>query len=443
MKFRSSLVVQWIFAFVLLTLSVSVRAQLVMNLAQGQAQSLSFATNIGTVFIADPAVADYQVVDRKKLVVFGKSVGSTSLMVFDEEGATLEQKTLVVNKSLVHIQQQIQLRYPNTEVTIYNLGDQAVLSGVVATEKEKQEIGEIVGELLSKESTDTTVEWDLGDNNYTMDFMTKRSFKGLVNNIEVITTKQVNVKLTIAEVSHSFLEEFGIDIYSSGSTSGIFTDYLTNFSASDIVTVISAIADDTVGQVLAQPNLSVISGETASFLVGGELPVIYVVDGSTSISYKEYGIRLELMAKVINDNQIKLSLMPEVSSLDESYSSDTYDIPALKTRKARTTVELGDGQSFVLGGLLSSEETESLSKIPFAGDIPVLGALFRHTESERYKTELIIVATVNLVGAVETNQIQLPSMQRSSTLDRFFGWTTKSSEQYPAHNVLKQGGFIE
>jgi pilus assembly protein CpaC len=443
MKFRLSLVVQWILALLVLTSSLSVSAQMVMNLAEGQAQSISFSNNIGTVFIADPNVADYQVVDRKKVVVFGKSVGSTSLMVFDEEGATLEQKTLVVNKSLVHIQQQIQLRYPNTEVTIYNLGDQAVLSGVVSTEKEKQEIGEIVGELLAKDSTDTTVEWDLGDNNYTMDFMTKRSFKGLVNNIEVITTKQVNVKLTVAEVSHSFLEEFGIDIYSSGASSGIFTDYLTSFSASDIVTVISAIADDTVGQVLAQPNLSVISGETASFLVGGELPVIYVVDGSTSISYKEYGIRLELMAKVINDNQIKLSLMPEVSSLDESYSSDTYDIPALKTRKARTTVELGDGQSFVLGGLLSSEETESLSKIPFAGDIPVLGALFRHTESERYKTELIIVATVNLVGAVETNQIQLPSMQRSSTLDRFFGWTTKSSEQYPAHNVLKQGGFIE
>lgn len=443
MKFRLSSLTKCLLTLVALFVSISVQAQVVVNLAEGQAQAISVNSNIGSVFIADPAVADYQVIDREKIVVFGKSVGSTTVMVFGEEGETLVQKTLVVNKSLVHIQQQIQLRYPNADVTIYNLGDQAVLSGVVPTEKEKQEIEEIVGELLSKSSTDTTVEWDLGENNYTMDFMTKRKFAGLVNNIEVVTTKQVNVKLTVAEVSHSFLEEFGIELGSSSSTTGIFTDYLTSFSASDIVSVISAVADDTVGQVLAQPNLSVISGETASFLVGGELPVITVVDGSTSISYKEYGIRLELMAKVINDNQIKLSLMPEVSSLDDTYSSDTYDIPALKSRKARTTVELGDGQSFVLGGLLSSEETESLTKIPFAGDIPVLGALFRHTESERYKTELIIIATVNLVGAVETNQIQLPTMERSSTLERFFGWTTKNSDQYPAHNVLKQGGFIE
>jgi pilus assembly protein CpaC len=442
MKFRLA-VVYYLMACLTLMTSICVQAQMVVNLADGQAQSISLQSNIGSVFIADPKVADYQVIDRKKVVVFGKTVGSTSMMVFDEEGKTLVQKTLVVNKSLVHIQQQIQLRYPNAEVTIYNLGDQAVLGGTVPTEKEKQEIEEIVGELLNKDSQDTAVEWDLGDSKYKMDFMTKRKFKGLVNNIEVVTTKQVNVKLTVAEVSHSFLEKFGIQIGSSGSSSGVFVDAIKHFSASDIVSVITAIGDNSVGQVLAQPNLSVISGETASFLVGGELPMVTVVDGTAQFSYKEYGVRLELMAKVLRDDQIKLSLMPEVSSLDTQYSNDTYDIPALKTRKARTTVELGDGQSFVLGGLLSSEESESLRKIPFAGDIPILGALFRHTQTERNKTELVIIATVNLVEPVQSNQIQLPTMQRTSTLERFFGWTTKKSDQYPAHHILKQGGFIE
>ncbi len=442
MKFKRS-VVQGITACLIFFISICTQAEMVVNLSEGQAQSISLQRNIGSVFIADPKVADYQVIDREKIVIFGKTVGSTSLMVFDEEGKTLVQRTLVVNKSLVHIQQQIQLRYPNSEVTIYNLGDQAVLSGTVPTEREKQEIAEIVGELLNKQSTDTEVQWNVDGQSQKMDFMKKRDFKGLVNNIEVATTKQVNVKLTVAEVSHSFLEEFGIDIGTGGRSSGVFVDAVQHFSASDIVSVITAIGDDSVGQVLAQPNLSVISGEAASFLVGGELPMVTVIDGTASISYKEYGIRLELMAKVLRDDQIKLALMPEVSSLDTQYSNDTYDIPALKTRKARTTVELGDGQSFVLGGLLSSEETEALSKIPFAGDIPVLGALFRHTQTERNKTELVIIATVNLVGPVQTNQIQLPTMQRTSTLERFFGWTTKNSQQYPAHNVLKQGGFIE
>lgn len=442
MMFKRS-VVQGITACLMFFISISAHAQMVVNLSEGQAQSITVSRNIGSVFIAEPKVADYQVIDREKIVVFGKAVGSTSLMVFDEEGKTLIEKTLVVNKSLVHIQQQIQLRYPNSEVTIYNLGDQAVLSGTVPTEREKQEIAEIVGELLNKQSTDSEVEWKVDGSSQKMDFMKKREFQGLVNNIEVATTKQVNVKLTVAEVSHSFLEEFGIDIGTSGRSSGVFVDAVQHFSASDIVSVITAIGDDSVGQVLAQPNLSVISGEAASFLVGGELPLVTIVDGTATISYKEYGIRLELMAKVLRDDQIKLALMPEVSSLDTQYSNDTYDIPALKTRKARTTVELGDGQSFVLGGLLSSEETEALSKIPFAGDIPVLGALFRHTQTERNKTELVIIATVNLVGPVQTNQIQLPTMQRTSTLERFFGWTNKNSKQYPAHNVLKQGGFIE
>jgi pilus assembly protein CpaC len=434
---------QGCFALVMLMATTTAIAQQLVNIAQGQAQSINVGKNIGSVFIADPAVADYQVIDRTKIVVFGKTVGSTSLLVFDEEGNTLVSRDLVINKSLVHIQQQIQLRYPDTDVNIYNLGDQVVLSGVVASEKIKQEIAEIVGELLKKTSTDTAVNWDLDGEKYTMDFMTKRKFEGLVNNIEVITTKQVNVKLTVAEVSHSFLEEFGIQLGSSGQSTGVFVDSLTHFSANDIVSVITASNNDSVGQVLAEPNLSVISGETASFLVGGELPVVTVIDGSTSVTYKEYGIRLEVMAKVLKDNQIKLSLMPEVSALDSQYSNSTYDLPALKTRRARTTVELGDGESFVLGGLLSTEDTEALSKVPFAGDIPIFGALFRHTQTERNKTELVIMATVNLVQPVKASQVQLPSMQRSSTLERFFGWTTNNAKNYPAQDLLKQGGFIE
>lgn len=419
-------------------------AEKVVNLAEGQAQSIQTEKDIGSVFIANPAIADYQVIDQTKVVIFGKTVGGTSLMIFDENGKTLLSKTIVVNKSLIPIQQQIQLHYPDVDVSVYNLGDQVVLSGTVSSEKEKQAIGEMVGELLAKAVTEKTLTWKgASGDSYPINFMTTHTYKGLMNNIEVSATKQVNVKLTIAEVSHSFLEEFGIDLYSAGQSSGIFVDALKRFSASDIISVITATGDDSVGQILAQPNLSVISGESASFLVGGELPLVTVVNDTVNFTYKEYGIRLELVAKVLKDNQIKLALMPEVSSLDEQYANDAYDIPALKTRKARTTVELGDGQSFVLGGLLSSEETEKLSKIPFVGDIPILGALFRHSQTERRKTELVIIATVNLVEPVQESDIQLPTIERTTTLERFFGWRTNHSDQYPAHEVLQEGGFIE
>ncbi|PJC86112.1 general secretion pathway protein GspD [Vibrio sp. HA2012] len=420
-----------------------VSAARIVNLSEGDAQTIQASAEIGSVFISNPEVADYQVIEKDKVVFFGKKIGNASLLIFDEEGNTLVSRKLIVNKSFVPVQQQIQLRFPDADIDIYNLGDQAVLTGSVATEQEKEDIYNLVGELLGKEAEVTTIEWDLGDEDYEMDFMRRYKFKGLVNNIEVSTTKQVNVKLSIAEVTHSFLEEFGIQLGSASASSGVFVDYINNFSADDIISVITAIGDDNVGQVLAEPNLSVISGETASFLAGGEIPVVTVIDGGTNIYYREYGVRLELMAKVLRDDKIKLSLMPEVSALDNTYSSESYDLPALKTRRARTTVELGDGQSFILGGLLSTEDRESLQRIPFIGDIPILGALFRHTATERTKTELIIVATVNLVQPLRPSQVQLPTMEKTPTLRRFFALdgTYDKAEGMWAHQILASGGF--
>lgn len=435
--------VKWVVIF-FLVFSPSIFAAKIINLAQGDATTLSVTSDIGTIFISEPGIADYQVVDKNKIIFYGKGIGSAALMVFDEDGNTLVSRKLVVNKSMVHIQQQIQLTYPEVDVSIFNLGEQAVISGTVATDEQKEGIYHLVGELLAKDAEITQISWDTGDDSYEMDFMRKYRYPGLINNIDVISTKQVNVKLSIAEVSHSFLENFGIQLGTSDYGSGIFVNPLTSFSADNILSVISALGEDTVGQVLAEPNLSVISGETASFLAGGELPVITTVDGSTNIEYKEYGVRLEMMAKVLRDDKIMLSLMPEVSSVDQTYSSDYYDIPGLKSRKARTTIELGDGQSFVLGGLLSSEETEKLSRIPYIGDIPILGALFRNTETQRTKTELIIVATVNLVKPVHASQIQLPTIQRTTNLKRFFaldGDEYEREERKWADNILAAGGF--
>ncbi|MDN3681431.1 pilus assembly protein N-terminal domain-containing protein [Vibrio tapetis subsp. quintayensis] len=428
-------------ALVITLISSCAYAARIVNLAEGDATTIDVPSGISSVFISNPDIADYQVIDQNKVVVFGKQIGSATMMVFDDEGNTQVARKLIVNKSLVHIQQQIQLRYPKADVSIYNLAEQAVLSGTVATQEQKDGIYNLVGELLGKDAEVTNVAWKLGSESYNMDFMQKTKFKGIVNNIDVVSTKQVNVKISVAEVSHSFLENFGVEI---GTTEpGVFVDQLTNISASDIISVITALGDDNVGQVLAEPNLSVISGETASFLVGGELPVVTIVDGGTNVLYKEYGIRLELMAKVLRDDKIKLSLMPEVSSLDNQYENATYNLPALKTRRARTTIELGDGQSFVLGGLLNTEDRESLRKIPYIGDIPILGALFRKTGTERKKTELVIVATVNLVEPVKASQIQLPMMERTTNLSRFFAIDTSypKSEEKWLQQVLASGGF--
>ncbi|MHC0046042.1 type II and III secretion system protein family protein [Vibrio campbellii] len=429
----------------LMLVSTVLQAQGISTLSAGGARTLSFKAEVDSVFVSNQKVADYQVIDAHKVVLLGKSEGEASFIVFDRDGSELINHTLIVSKSYRNIEQQIQVQYPYSDVQVNGIGSNVVLSGSAVSDNERDNIYTLVGELLGKSFTNHDFEMpelDSSTDDLQVDFMSRPTYQGVVNNIEVTATKQVNVKLTIAEVSHSFIQDFGIKMGSGGDV-GIFVDQLTSFSADDIVSVISAVGSDKVGQVLAEPNLSVISGEQASFLVGGEMPVVTVIDGASDVDYKEFGVRLDLMAKVLRDDKIKLALSPEVSSLDNTYTSEVFDLPAFKTRRAQTTVELGDGQSFVLGGLLNSEERESLTRIPFIGDIPVLGALFRHTGTERNKTELIIVATVNLVKPVKANQIQLPTMEKTGTLRRFFaldGSYDKAQDQW-AGEVLNAGGF--
>ena len=401
-----------------------------------------------------PKLADYQVVRGNQLIVYGKDIGSTSLVVLDEDGGVIDTKTLVVNKSLAHIRQQVGIRFPKQDIDITNLGDQVVLTGEVPSEEIRQNIYYLVGELLAKDYEDYKINWDLGDRKLEIDFMTRRRFEGLVNNIEVAEVKQVNVKVTVAEVSHSFIRQLGVKwgTITGGSIANgqLIQATLDSFSSDDIARAISAVDDDSVGQILAEPNLSVISGETASFLAGGEIPIVYLQDDSYIIEYKEFGIRLEMAAKVLSDNKIKLSMMPEVSAVDSTYADQVFNIPTFKTRRARTTVQLGDGDSFVLGGLLNAEDREALSKIPLVGDLPVIGALFRHTNNERIKTELIIVATVNLVQPVQPGTVQLPHYTRTDTLLRYFrldmpGRTqadhSRQAQHKEAQEILLSGGF--
>lgn len=427
-------------------------AQEILNIAKDEAKPLSFASEIDTVFIADPDIADYKVINEDKIVVFGRAMGSVSLIVFGKSGEILANKTIVVNKNLTAIKQQISLYYPQLNIDITNLGEQVVLSGKVSTQQQKEQIYTLVGELLNKDYNDKALSWQVGKiaQSFELDFLERRRYKGLVNHLELAVAKQVNVKLTIAEVNHTFVEQLGFEfgsVTTDGSIrgNGLFADMLKGFSTDNIAAFISAINDESTGQVLAEPNLSVISGETASFLVGGEMPVVTYLDDKYQVTYKEFGIRLELAAKVLQDQRIRLALMPEVSSVDTSYTDRTFDIPAFKTRRARTTVELADGESFILGGLLSTEDMESLAKIPLIGDIPGLGALFRNTGVERRKTELLIVATVNLVEPISPSLVQLPSMKRTSTIERFFNIkdkpaVNKSTQQW-AEKILATGGF--
>ncbi|EHU4916132.1 pilus assembly protein N-terminal domain-containing protein [Vibrio vulnificus] len=424
--------------------SLSVNSNELMNLNQGSAKTISLKRQISTVFVGDPEIADYKIIDETKVVVYGVGQGATSVIVYDRSGNELYNAEVVVNKSLRLVKQTLIARFPDESVNITNVGEQVVLDGVVSSDEIKTQIYRTVGEMLKKNSTRNTftLKDANGDEVDSLDYTATYIYDNIINNLKVLTTEQINVKLTVAEVSSSFLSELGVS-YSDSGQAGRFVNKLLDFTAQDIVAVITASGDDQIGRVLAEPNLSVISGETASFLVGGEIPIAIRDEDGITISYKEYGVKLSMVAKVTDSENIRLSLLPEVSSIDEENktANGLINVPALRTRKAQTTVQLKDGQSFVLAGLLTSEERESLSKIPVLGDIPILGALFSHTKSNQTKTELIIVATVNLVDPVKAEDIKLPSFRRTSDIERLLRIDLSSMNEPELEDTLNKGGF--
>jgi len=173
-------------------------------------------------------------------------------------------------------------------------------------------------------------------------------------------------------------------------------------------------AGETIGLVttLAQPNLTALSGETAEFLAGGEYPIpISQALGTTSIEYKKYGVSLSYSPVVLANGRISMRVRPEVSELSSqgAVNFNGYEVPALTVRRTETTVELGSGQSFMIAGLLSNNSTNTIQKLPGAGDLPILGSLFRSTSYKRGETELVIVVTPYLVNPVDASQIALPT----------------------------------
>lgn len=437
------------FGLLLLAVSFHLNAGELFNLDQGAAKTININRKIDTVFVANPDIADYKIISNGKLVIYGVGRGATSVLAYDREGNEIYNAEVIVNQSLRLLKQTIVARYPDESIKVTNIGEQIVLDGVVSSEEIKLQIYRLVGEMLKKNKDRHTFKIKRADAEavdelgYTATYV----FDDIINNLKVLTTEQINVKLTVAEVSSSFLTELGVS-YAESNGKGIgdagkFVNKILDFTAEDIVAVISASGNDNIGRVLAEPNLSVISGESASFLVGGEIPIVVRDNDGVSITYKEYGVKLSMVAKVTDSENIRLSLRPEVSSIDKTNGVNTglISVPSLRTRKAQTTVQLKDGQSFVLAGLLTSEEQESLSKIPLLGDIPILGALFSKTNTERRKTELIIVATVNLVDPVKEEQIKLPKFKRTSDLERLLRIDLSDVNDEELESTIKAGGF--
>jgi pilus assembly protein CpaC len=419
----------------------------------GEGEHIKLDAPVGKIFISDPTVADYKVISDDTVVVFASKVGQSRLIVYGMTDDVLISDRIIVDLNLSEVRRQLKFHFPNANIKVESIGSQVAVSGVVESEQERDDIYRMVATLLGREKTERwdeaqkltfkTTGGDLEEPE-SMIFARNMTWEGIIERIEVTTVQQVNVKISVAQVTESFSQTVGVDWGSVGGSVGEFV--FNQFEAADIGTLITALGNDDIAQILAEPNLTVLSGESASFLVGGEVPVVVSSNSSINITFKEFGIRLDLTAKVLNQDKIRMQLFPEVSEVEKYVKAAGIEVPQLTSRRAMTTVELADGDSFILGGLMSSADFENMQKIPLVGDIPILGAAFRKSITERRRTELIIVATVNLVEPMRETDIQLPYIRKTSTLMRWLNLEDTDGYMQPSNatiRLVEQGGFIQ
>ena len=448
--------------------SLGARAE-VVNLKPGQSKTLRFASAVNTVFVSDPAVADYKIVNDKNIVLYARKLGSTELVVYGPQAKILMNLSVDVDPFLSDIRQRVAREYPGStvEVKLFQNADKAtwILSGTVPDEETRDGVYQLVGSLVGSGDGGGKSNGSNASSENTR-FAIAKVYNNVINRLQLPSSNQVNVKLTVVEVSKEFTDNLGIEwssltldsIINGGGNGGMTTNspgvfnllgFRRGFDVGNISTLINAVKNDSIARVLAQPNLTVLSGESASFLVGGEIPIMVKDQDSVTVQYKEYGIRLNITAKVEKRQKIRLFVSNELSSVTGSYAYNDYQIPTMRTRRSSSTIELADGDSFVIGGLLSEADKESLTKVPFIGDIPVLGALARSSMTERSKSELVVFATVNLVkpqSEAAARNMSLPSFRRSSVEKLFFnvGVDQKMREERlnsDAGRFLEQGGF--
>jgi pilus assembly protein CpaC len=434
-------------------------------LSIGEGERITLPANVADVWISNPEVADVYVSGPRQLNLYGKAFGEATVFATSAGGAVVYSARINVAQNITSIDRLLRVAMPESNITVTQVGQFAVLTGTVATPDD-------VNDAYRMALTALNPGVDVGAQGVQLKIP-------VINRLKTATPLQVNLQVRFAEVSRSFVKNIGVNMVTRDTTGGfqfglssgnrvpgtITTPDLSNLPRLDAssrfglpagsitlpfdpargdfvlpgtgsqysftrpetgsalnfagklfgLDVLSALdLGERNGQVttLTNPNLTALSGETSTFLAGGEIPIpISQGLGAISVEYKQFGVSLAYTPTVLSDGRISLRVRPEVSQLNyqNGVQMGGTIVPGISTRRAETTVELGSGQSFVIAGLLQNTHDNSIDKTPGLGDVPVLGALFRSNAFQRGETELVIVVTPYLVKPVNANEIVLPT----------------------------------
>ena len=379
----------------------------------GKSVVINLQAPVTRILSSNPSVIDTLATSPTQVVVEGKAAGSSSLILWDEGGhSQMLDVTVDVNVSV--LRSTIEQTYPGEQIGIQSDGAHLILTGTVSDAKTAEDIGKMAA-LYSG---------------------------GVVNSLTIapVHEQQILLEVKFAEVDRTKLQQLGFNFFSTGAANTIgsvstqqfspptlsstssggtagtgtanVTDLLNIFAFRPDINLGTTIRDletKSVLQILAEPNLLALNGQKASFLAGGEFPVPVVQGGQAigvvTIQFRPFGVRLEFTAFVGKDRVIRLHVNPEVSTLDFSNAAiiSGFTVPALSTRRAETEIELKDGQSFGVAGLLDNRAQSQLSKVPGIGDIPILGNFFRSRTVSRSNSELVVLVTPHVVDPVKDN----------------------------------------
>src|ERR1051326_6968660 len=386
-----------------------------VNVLVGQSRVINFDRPVGRFSVSNPEIAEAILVTPDQVLVNGKAFGQVNFIAWEQTGGQFLVFDVYVRANLSLIDSQIRTLFPKEDIRMRQADGSVVMSGSV-------------NDANTATQVQTVIE--------------AAGFKA-VNMLTspVSNATQVQLQVRVAEVNRNRLRDYGTSFLTNGQTGGyansgggptalgdssigalsaVFQPALNVLlfnSSLNTAAMLKVLRTEGAFRELAEPNLIAMNGSQASFLAGGEFPVPVLQHagsgGSVGITivWKEYGVRLNFKPTIIDEDHIRLELEPEVSTIDFSNGVrfNGFVVPALRTRRAKTGVELRDGQSFALAGLLDNSETKTLSRIPIVSDIPVIGALFKSKSFEKKETELMFFVTAHMVKPVNTDD--LPNMR--------------------------------
>jgi pilus assembly protein CpaC len=425
----------------------SAAAQDVTRISSGQ--SLAIQVNQGqlvridkpveSVFVANSTIADVAIKSPQLIYVFGKRPGTTTIYAVGAGDEILASVTLTITHNVSRLDQMIAEMMPGRNISATSIEGGIVLTGAVATPGEAEDARRFAAHFI-------------GPN------------EEVINRLQVTSPNQVNVRVRIAEVNKTVLRNLGINwdvaIQQGGFAFGMATAFPISAASTllgstgsagtaptvstgplDLTATVDLLAREGLVSLLAEPNVTAVSGETASFLAGGEFPIpVSQEAGVVTIEFRQFGVSLGFTPTILSSNRISMRVAPEVSAPDPStaITAAGVSVPGLTVRRAETTVELASGQTFAIAGLVQARNSINAEEVPGLGDIPILGELFKSDQFQQNESELVIMATPYVVQPISN-----PAAPALPT-DPFVGaeGTQRLAGNAPASATSGQAGFV-